>query len=416
MEQDASAPPLHPPPYGAAVSTISPYVPMSPQASSTGGRWIAPPGETDTPSFVWPDAPDTDVADNDKAREPTYKPTQAFKAIVGYEKTTIKESEPVQRPQPPQPSSSQQQFKGEAAGLAEEDAHKVLKAFVGKKLCYGKRPVEEMEIKDVAHSSAVHYSLETFIECRTTKRVHRPMRGETYPLHRKDLTPSGVWQVENPPDQIWAVDEKSIPVPNTSTIETCHACGGKGFNKCFRCKGRGKTTCKHCKASGKKGSNPCPYCHGNGRQRCFRCNGWACISCSVCEGYRKLEFYIQITSNFKVKQGDYLHNPGKKFPAKLLKDVDGEMLFEEENQMVSPLTTFPTQDVNTQSQQLLQKQLSVKTERVLLQRHRVKGIPIAEVSYTWQTKDGRYWVYSMDKRVYAPDYPHSCCCCRCVIL
>ena len=54
--------------------------------------WIAPPGESDTPIFQWPDAPDEDVFDNDKALEPVYKPTQAFKAIPGYEQTTIKES------------------------------------------------------------------------------------------------------------------------------------------------------------------------------------------------------------------------------------------------------------------------------------------------------------------------------------
>ena len=48
----------------------------------------------------------------------------------------------------------------EAKGITEEDAQNALKAFVGKKLCFGKRPAEEMEIKDVSHSSAVHVSIQ----------------------------------------------------------------------------------------------------------------------------------------------------------------------------------------------------------------------------------------------------------------
>ena len=51
-----------------------------------------PAGETDTPIYNWPDAPDTDVEDNDKVREPEYKMTQALTIIPGYERTGIKES------------------------------------------------------------------------------------------------------------------------------------------------------------------------------------------------------------------------------------------------------------------------------------------------------------------------------------
>ena len=53
----------------------------------------------------------------------------------------------------------------EAKGLTEEDAQNALKAFVGKKLCFGKRPAEEMEIKDVSHSSAVHVSIQNKCIC-----------------------------------------------------------------------------------------------------------------------------------------------------------------------------------------------------------------------------------------------------------
>ena len=65
----------------------------------------------------------------------------------------------------------------------------------------------------------MQYSIESFVECRSTRRVHRAYTGETFPLYQKNIVPSSIWEMENTPDKLWETGEKCVPVPNTSTIE-----------------------------------------------------------------------------------------------------------------------------------------------------------------------------------------------------
>ena len=42
-------------------------------------------------------------------------------------------------------------------------------------------------------------------------------------------------------------------------------------------------------------------------------------------------------------------------------------------------------------------------------------VPVSECSYTWNSKDGRFWVYGNEMIVYAVDYPQKYCC-GCVVM
>ncbi|XP_038057969.1 protein SSUH2 homolog [Patiria miniata] len=378
--------------------------------------WNAPPGETDTPAYQWADAPDTDVEDNEKVCEPVYKTTHALPTIPGHERTTTKESKPAERPKYQIPHNAQREFKSGASEISNEEAKSCVVDMASHRCCYGNKPAKELEVQTIEYSAAARYTLETFVESRTNKRAHIPYQGQAVDGPQGGAPPL-LWDVVVEPPERYKAGVKTVKIPHCSIIETCYACSGRGFNKCYRCKGRGKTKCKYCKARGQRGNKYCDYCRGKGRQRCFRCNGHAIISCSVCEAYKQLEFFIEVTSTFKVKEDEYLHHADKRLPRKLLRGTEGITLFEEEKQTVAPLSNFPTMEVNSQSEKLVAKHANVKTERILLQRHKLVGIPIAQVEYTWKEKGGKYWLYGQQRKVWAPDYPQQCCCaCRCSII
>ncbi|XP_022090890.1 protein SSUH2 homolog [Acanthaster planci] len=377
--------------------------------------WRAPPGETDTPTYHWPDAPDTDVEDNEKVREPVYKMAHALPTIPGHERTSTKESKPAERPKLQIPHNDRREFKSGNLTISHEEAKGCLVDMTSHRCCYGSGAARELEVQEIEYSAAAKYSLETFVESRTSKRACIPYKGQTVDSPQEGAPPA-LWEAAIEAPEKYKPCVKTVRVPHCSIIETCYACSGRGFNKCYRCKGRGKTKCRYCKARGQRGNKECEYCRGKGRQRCFRCNGHAVISCSVCEAYKQLEFFIEVTSTFKVKTDEYLHHADKRLPRKLLRGIEGITLFEEEAQIVAPLSNFPTLEVNSQSEKLVAKHANVKTERLILQRHKLVGIPIAQVEYTRKGKGGKYWLYGQQRKVYAPDYPQQCCCsCRCPI-
>ncbi|KXJ25376.1 Protein SSUH2-like [Exaiptasia diaphana] len=83
---------------------------------------------------------------------------------------------------------------------------------------------------------------------------------------------------------------------------------------------------------------------------------------------------------------------------------------------VWPITGFHDNDVNIGSKQLVdQHATNFPSERMLLQRHVLRAVPVSEVHYEWKDHNSRYWVYGHDHKVHAPDYPQTCCC-GCTIL
>lgn len=50
-------------------------------------------------------------------------------------------------------------------------------------------------------------------------------------------------------------------------------------------------------------------------------------------------------------------------------------------------------------------QLNISTR----QRHRVRIVPVTEVTYAYKNQNSAFFVYGEEHKVYAPDYPAKCC-------
>jgi hypothetical protein len=84
---------------------------------------------------------------------------------------------------------------------------------------------------------------------------------------------------------------------------------------------------------------------------------------------------------------------------------------------VAPINDFPEPAVNQASNQLVGEHAAsfFSTERVLMQRHQVRIVPVSTAQYQWKGKHSQFWVFGFENQVYAPDYPQKCCC-GCTIL
>ena len=52
---------------------------------------------------------------------------------------------------------------------------------------------------------------------------------------------------------------------------------------------------------------------------------------------------------------------------------------------------------------------------LFLQRQALRSVPVSQVKYDWKDVSARFWVYGLDHKVHAPNYPQQCCC-GCTIL
>ena len=50
------------------------------------------------------------------------------------------------------------------------------------------------------------------------------------------------------------------------------------------------------------------------------------------------------------------------------------------------------------------------------QKHSVRVVPVSEASCVWSDYKGSFYVYGLESRVFAPDYPQKHCMGICTIL
>lgn len=55
------------------------------------------------------------------------------------------------------------------------------------------------------------------------------------------------------------------------------------------------------------------------------------------------------------------------------------------------------------------------TQKVLFQSFSADAIPLYRVEYKFNKLSYHFWVVGSHRNVWEKDYPHNCCCCRCVI-
>ncbi|PSN47409.1 hypothetical protein C0J52_19198 [Blattella germanica] len=85
-------------------------------------------------------------------------------------------------------------------------------------------------------------------------------------------------------------------------------------------------------------------------------------------------------------------------PEKIIRQVTGQVQYEEEGIRVQPIVNAPDEA-----------------------RQQLRIVPITTIRYNWKKSEGVFYLCGYENRVYAPNYPQSCCCCchcgsRCSIL
>ncbi|PIK46611.1 hypothetical protein BSL78_16524 [Apostichopus japonicus] len=373
------------------------------------------------PCYDGSDASDTDPEDNEQAA-PVYRappdPT-TFEAPSGYEKVGNENGGPLPPPSNPYYSDGDQKPEEKFVGVSSMEEAKVRDAileFANRKCCYGTGAAKDMSFKKIDPSGALHYKLETFTEMRTTCWKHEPYYGG--PIDGADRGPSpGVWDIQCEPNGLFDTHTKRLEIPHSSKVKECHGCYGRGYNRCHRCHGRGRVRCSSCHGNGRRmvhrdgGSHyeHCFRCGGDGKCRCNTCGGDGRVTCHTCSGRCSLRWYIQLTVQYTNNPEDYILE-NTDMPDELIRDVSGEVIFEQTLPYVWPISQYQVAEVNANSMRIVEKHKnSWPSCKTLQQRQVLRSVPVTEVKYDFKQKEGRFWVYGFEYEVYCPDYPHNCC-------
>ncbi|XP_046577132.1 protein SSUH2 homolog isoform X1 [Haliotis rubra] len=398
---------MHPRDYG------HPGMPGAPPQQWTAGMGGAPPPE-------WRQGTQIPV-DNEAAAPPSFgpPPMQGMPTFQGYENVGGFNQ---MAPLPPPPSSTpppeppKMDF-GNLTSMDEGACRDAMIQFVSEHCCFGSAPAKEMKITNIAPGHALHYTLETYTEFRSTGYVSEPYRGG-FVDGPENGPPPPPWAIPCNADSLFLDQQKLIEVPHTATVRPCHACDARGYNRCHRCHGWGNVRCHTCGGDGVRmvhvheqgmQPQPCFACGGDGRRRCMTCGGDGRITCRTCDGFRNLKCYVQLKVTFKNNKDDYILERTD-MPDELVKDVSGTAIFEQTLMPVWPITSYFVREINENSIRLVnQHKGGFPGARQLMQRQVLRGVPVTEVHYSWKDVTTRFWVYGNERKVYSPDYPQQCC-------
>ncbi|XP_077983139.1 protein SSUH2 homolog [Glandiceps talaboti] len=414
------------------------YPPQQPGYSAPDGGNIQ---GTDTASWQG-DIPTEDPEDNPNAQapQPTAPPMEKMDRVEGYENMDAPLAPPPSYREAMQaPPPDQQQTQPHLPTINEEQAKEALVQHVSEHCCYGSKPAKDLIFTNMMPSSAFHYILDTFTEKRTTSWAYEPFHGQPIDGPYNGRAP-GPWEVEARPPTMFKTQKIQVEVPHTASVKPCHDCVGLGRRRCYHCFGRGRTRCAHCNGIGHQthfhhgghhdhhhgghghhnhhhhhhhghmDHQICPVCHGSGRKRCFVCHGHGHITCHTCHGKGQLKCYIKLTIQWLIHHDDHIVERTA-LPDHLIREVQGETVFNQEQPRLWPVAHFPDQNINDASNNLIQRHhTSFRMERILMQRHSVRVIPVTHVHCFWKKDSFSYFVYGFEHKVHAPEYPQQCCC------
>lgn len=381
-----------------------------------------PPSSAGEVQVQWKgEIPEQDVDDNPNAvaAQPSAPPLEKMDSVAGYGNIGF-DSAPLPPPSYDEAMRQEPPQREAVTGLPqirEEEAREALLGFVAEHCCYGKGAATELKFTDLHHSSAFHYTLETFGEGRSTSWAFEPYNGQPIDGSMNGPAP-GPWDIQVAPPQLFANQKSEIEVPHTASVKPCHNCMAMGRVRCHRCYGRGRVRCTTCGGRGhrtvyRNGEHEherCTWCHGDGRRRCMTCHGFGMVTCACCQGHCNLKCYIKLTIMWTNHLQDHIVERTA-LPDHLVRSVSGQVAFEEQQRRVWPINHFPDAEINTASQRLVNQHASAfPSEKLLMQRHRVRIIPVTQALYKWKNQDLDFFVYGFEKRVYAPTYPQQCCC------
>ncbi|XP_077181375.1 protein SSUH2 homolog isoform X4 [Paroedura picta] len=302
--------------------------------------------------------------------------------------------------------------------MSEDVARNALLSFVNSKCCYGNRAAGELVIQELKQQMLHRYRLETFIETRVSEWTFEPCTNALVDGPQNGEPPQ-LWNIKVQAPQMFQEDTKKFRVPHSSLVKECHKCHGRGRYKCSGCHGAGRMRCVTCCGAKhrSKYQKRCQMCSGTGRKRCSTCSGRGHKTCTTCQGEKKLLHFIQLITTWKNNTYEFISDDQFNFPRELLSTAMGDNIFKEENTLVYPLVGFPYPDMALASQRATAEHMAAfaSTSNVLQQRQTVELIPVTEVHYQYAGKMYLYYVYGMENKVYALDYPERYCC-GCTIL
>jgi len=304
--------------------------------------------------------------------------------------------------------------------LTQAKVREVLFLEVSKKFCYGKNVAKSMTIENIEYVPAFHYELQSFIEKRETSWSYASHKGGEVDGPLRGIAPTP-WQIEENPNCFFKDEVRVVTVPHTGVVKACHKCRGTGDMVCRDCSGKGWVRCLHCHGDvylsdgGSLGKERCYYCqhskHGHGQQDCNKCQAKGKVNCGTCDGSAYIRCFIQLSITWKVITAEHIVEK-LNMPEDLIRDVSGQVAFEEEKDRILPITSFDDETIRSASTLLVNKQNeNCFDSRILRQRHQIRIVPVSKISYEWKTKKKSFFVYGYENKVYLPpkSYPQSCC-------
>lgn len=403
------------PPQGAQMPTYG--YPPGPAAGKLGDPAVGePPAAAGPGEAVLPEG---------SASAPPFDLTEAISGYEGAGMTPTALAPPSYAEATQQPAVQREASGSTVPVVTEEEARNALLSHVAEHCCYGSAAARELLFRDLRSSSAFHYTLETFTESRSCAWACEPYTGQMIDGPQYGPAPNP-WEiiVNSPP--LFTDGEVVVEVPHTASVKGCTRCHQSGKVRCTSCAGMGTSVCMSCGGSGRITTYhhdhhdnhhhnhhrhvTCSSCFGSGRVRCSFCFGTGCITCRTCKGFCRLKCYLALTVTWKVNMKDHIVERTA-LPDHLIRGATGGTAFEEQMPRVWPISHFPDQTINDASRSLVDEHSrAFPLARILMQRHRVRVVPVTEAFCSWKNKDiGVFYVYGLENKVHAPDYPQQCC-------
>ncbi|XP_073501403.1 protein SSUH2 homolog [Phyllobates terribilis] len=296
--------------------------------------------------------------------------------------------------------------------ITEAAAKQAFQEYGNGKCCYGSSPAKDMTTEELQPFNTYRYSLETFTESRICEWITAQYTGQHVdaPNAGSVLQP---WEIPVVVPDMFKDGAQTMKVPNTTCVKTCSNCKGMGKNMCLKCHGTGRIQCMWCNGTGRRlQMEMCQQCYGVGTESCRMCNISYIQTCVTCAGTGQVLTYLQLSTTWKNNKYQFLSDHHSEFSADLFQAVHGERIHTEEQLSATPLSDFPDSSITWASQNALEQhrmQFSSSC-RVLRQRQSVELIPLTKVQYVWKGKKLNYFVYGMENKVFAQNYPQKCCC------
>ena len=135
------------------------------------------------------------------------------------------------------------------------------------------------------------------------------------------------------------------------------------------------------------------------------------MSCATCEGSAHIRCYIQLSITWRVNTAEHIVEK-LDMPEDLIREVSGQVAFEEEADKVFPVDAFNDEVIKMASSQLgTGHAANYLDQKILRQRHQVRIVHVTKVMYEWKGRPRAYFVYGYENKVHLParSYPQSCC-------